>query len=169
MAGAGTNHNRITTNIAREFGNHLKSTPCEPFASEMKVKVEANYFYPDVMVVCDHQANESVMTDSPLIIVEVLSKATRKIDHTLKRLAYQSIATLEEYILIEQDFVDVDVCRKKNHWQSEHFYIDDEVRFDAIDLQLPVVAIYDRVSNGDMAEYIIQQSAVATPSSVEEG
>ena len=165
MAGAGTNHNRITANITREFGVHLKNTSCEPFASDMQVKVESNYFYPDVMVDCEHDANDLGVTDSPVMIVEVLSKSTRKLDYTLKRLAYQSLPSLEEYILIEQDIVDVEVCRKNNHWQSEHFYLGDEVYFEAIDLRLPVTEIYDRVSNEDIAEFITQQTeAVDSPS-----
>ena len=47
MAGASTNHNRLVLNLSREFGNSLKNTPCEPFASDMKVKVKENFYYPD--------------------------------------------------------------------------------------------------------------------------
>ena len=50
-------------------------------------------------------------------------------------------------------------------WQSEHFYLGDEVYFEAIDLRLPVTEIYDRVSNEDIAEFITQQTeAVDSPS-----
>lgn len=54
----------------------------------MKVQVISDYFSPDVLVVCQHENNEFGVTESPLIIVEVFSKATQRIDHTLKRLAY---------------------------------------------------------------------------------
>lgn len=47
MAGASANHERITKNLARKFGNHLENSPCEPFGSDMKVKIGAKYFYPD--------------------------------------------------------------------------------------------------------------------------
>ena len=46
MAGASANHNRITTNLARNFGNHLENTPCEPFSSDMKVKAGNDFFIP---------------------------------------------------------------------------------------------------------------------------
>lgn len=55
MAGASRNHERIAGNIYREFGNHLKNKPCEPFSSDLKIKVGSRFFYPDVMVVCDEQ------------------------------------------------------------------------------------------------------------------
>ena len=154
MAGASSNHNRLVANIVREFGVHLKNTSCEPFGSDMKVQVEDNFFYPDVLVVCQHEANDYGVTDAPLIIIEVLSKATRKLDHTLKRQAYQRLPSLLEYVVIEQDIVDIEVCRRSNHWQSEHFYLGDEVYFAAIDLRLPVTEIYDRVTNEDVTRYI---------------
>lgn len=153
MAGASSNHNRLVANLVREFGAHLKSTPCESFGSSMKMQVEDNFFYPDVLVVCQHEANDYGVTDTPLIIVEVLSKATRKFDHTLKRQTYQRLPSLLEYVVIEQDVVDVEVCRRSHHWQPEHFYLGDEVYFAAIDLRLPVTEIYDRVANEDVQRY----------------
>lgn len=154
MAGASSNHNRLVANIVREFGVHLKNTPCEPFASYMKVRVEDNFFYPDVSVVCQHEANDYGVTDAPLIIIEVLSKATRKFDHTLKRQAYQRLPSLLEYVVIEQDIVDIEVCRRSRYWQPEHYYLGDEVYFSAIDLRLPVTEIYDRVTNEDVMRYL---------------
>jgi len=154
MAGASTNHNRLVSSIIRELGVHLKNTPCEPFASDMKVQVGKDFFYPDVLVVCDHEANDYGITDTPFIIVEVLSKSTRRIDHTLKRTAYQKLLSLQEYVVIEQDVVDVEVCRRNNHWQPEHFYLGDEVFFESIDCSVPVAEIYDRVVNSDMNDYL---------------
>ncbi len=154
MAGASTNHNRIVANILRELGVHLKNTSCEPFASDMKLQVADNFFYPDSLVVCDHEANDAGIIDAPLIVVEVLSKSTRQIDHTLKRTAYQQLPSLMEYIVIEQDLVDIEVCRRKNHWQSEHYYLGDEVFFESINLTLSVANIYDRVVNSDMKQYL---------------
>lgn len=80
--------------------------------------------------------------------------STRRIDQTLKRTAYQSLPSLQEYIVIEQDVVDIEVCRKNNHWQSEHYFLDDEVFFKSIDLHLSVAEIYERVENSDMQLFL---------------
>jgi len=116
------------------------------------------FFYPDVIVVCDDQTEDDYYTESPKIIVEVLSKSTRRTDQTLKRSAYQKLPSLEEYVLIEQDFVDVEICRRSNGWRSEHYYLGDEVYFAAIDLRLPVEAIYARVVNDDMQEFLARRN-----------
>jgi len=161
MAGASTNHNRIVANMVGEFRAILKGTPCEPFASDMKAKVGPNYFYPDVTVVCDHQANNEGVTDAPKIIIEVLSQSTRRLDHTLKRNAYQDLESLQEYVVIEQDVVDVEICRRSNQWRSEHFFLGDEVFFESIDVRVPVVEIYDRVVNKDVQEYLLALKELA--------
>jgi len=116
MAGASANHERISGNIYAEFRNHPKTLPCEPFGSDMKVKVNLSFFYPDVIVDFSFDESEPYYTESPLIIVEVLSKSTRRTDETIKRINYLNIPDLQEYVLIEQDFVDIEVVRRSEGW-----------------------------------------------------
>ncbi len=158
MAGASANHERISLNVARKFGNHLENLPCEPFGSDMKVKVASNFFYPDVIVDCNFNESEPYFTESPVIIVEVLSKSTRRTDETIKRTAYLNIPTLQEYVLIEQDFVDVEVVRKTEGWQPKHYFLGDDITFEAIGLTLSVEEIYLRVNNEDMTEFLKKQA-----------
>ncbi len=160
MSGASKNHNRIAGNIFLEFGNHLKKTPCEPFTSDMKVKVGSKYFYPDVTVVCDDKTQAEYYTESPTILVEVLSKSTRRRDEKLKRMIYQTIPTLQEYVLIEQDFVDVEVCRRAEGWVSNHYFLGEEVTFESIGLTVPVEEIYARVENEDVRTYFEEKAAL---------
>ena len=154
MAGASANHERISVNVLSEFSNHLKSSPCEPFGSDMKLRINANFFYPDVMVDCLFDNSEPYFTQTPIIIVEVLSKSTRKKDTTLKFISYINIQTLKEYVLIEQDFVDVQVFRRSENWLVRHYFLGDEVTFESIGLTLPVEDIYHRVQNDDMLEFL---------------
>ncbi len=153
MAGASASHNRISLNVARKFGNHLEGKPCQPYISDMKVKIGTKYFYPDVLVDCSGLNDDSHVTQSPTLIVEVLSKSTRRTDETIKRIAYTQINTLLEYVLIEQDFVDIEVIRRRNGWQSEHFYLGDSVTFEAIGLTLTVEEVYARVNNPELVEW----------------
>jgi len=158
MAGASANHERISVNVLSEFRNHLKRSPCEPFGSDMKLRINANFFYPDVMVDCLFDNSEPYFTQTPIIIVEVLSKSTRKKDTTLKLLSYINIPSLQEYVLIEQDFVDVQVFRRSENWLVRHYFLGDEVTFESIGLTLPVEDIYHRVQNDDMLELLANKT-----------
>jgi Uma2 family endonuclease len=156
MSGGKLNHHRLISRLVQKIGNHLDGTPCEVFSSDIKVRTDKGnkYFYPDVLVSCDNKDGESLFTESPRLIIEVLSKSTRKYDKTFKRICYQAIPTLEEYVLIEQDHVEIEVCRKSQDWKSEFYFIDDEITFESIDLTLPVLDIYKRVDNEDMREFL---------------
>lgn len=154
MAGASINHERISVNILTEFRNHLKSSPCEPLGSDMKVKIGSNFFYPDAMVDCHFDESRPYYTESPSIIVEVLSKSTRRMDETRKKFAYINIPALQEYVLIEQEFVDIEVIRRSEGWVSKHYFLGDTVTLESIDLSLSVAEIYHRVNNEDMLEFL---------------
>jgi len=159
MAGAHANHNTIAINMGSEFKNHLKAKgkPCRAYISDMKVRLNngTKYYYPDVLVNCP--AITGYFTENPILLVEVLSDSTRRIDETEKRLAYMQIESLEEYVLIAQDFVQIEVIRKSDGWKSSKFFLGDEVTFSSIGLTLPVADIYEGVDNADMAEWLKQK------------
>ncbi len=161
MAGASANHNLITGNIFGELRNHLKGQPCRPFTSDMKVKIGSRYFYPDVLVDCADYAGDDQFTETPTLIVEVLSKSTRRMDETTKRSSYSQIDSLQEYILIEQDIVDVEVVRRSTGWRSEHFFMGDQLTLESVGLNLSVAEIYDRVKNTDVTDWLLQQAVQA--------
>ena len=157
MAGAHSNHNSLAINISSEFRNHLKGKPCRAYMSDMKVRIAngSKYYYPDVLVNCPPV--NGYFTEIPTIIVEVLSNSTRRIDETEKRLAYMQIETLEEYVLIAQDFVQIEVIRKSEGWKSAKYFLGDEVTLSSIGLTLSVEEIYDGVDNADMVEWLKQK------------
>lgn len=158
MAGASTKHNLISSNILSELRNSLKqkNSPCNVFSSDMKVKVSKitdSFFYPDVMVVCDND-NDDYYKTSPVIIVEVLSKSTRRNDFTTKMMSYFNIPVLEEYVLIEQDICQVQVYSKSKNWQSASYFLGDDITFNSISTTLSVEDIYYHVKNDEIVNYL---------------
>ena len=155
MAGASENHDYISGNIYRKFGNHLENSACRPFTSGVKVKTaKGNFRYPDCMVVCEEDEEDSYYKTKPVILVEVLSRSTRKTDEKDKLLEYINIPSLKEYVLIEQDFVDITVYRKSDSWRSIHYFLEEQIYFESIDLTLSVEEIYHRVKNDDMVDFL---------------
>ena len=62
--------------------------------------------YPDALVVCqepEYWAGREDLIVNPLLIVEVLSKSTRKYDKGDKFLLYETLPSFMEYVLIEQN------------------------------------------------------------------
>lgn len=159
MVGASENHNLLAGNIFSELKNHLKGTRCRTFMADMKVKVADDFFYPDVMVVCNEDNTDDYYKTAPVIIVEVLSKSTRRFDQSEKRLRCQTIPTLEEYVLIEQDKGEIQVFSRKDNWQSFYYYLGDQLTLHSLGISLPVEALYDQVNNEDVLAFLQQQQS----------
>ena len=143
MVGATNAHNLIAGNAFGEIRNHLKGNPCNAYVSDMKVKVENKFFYPDVMVDCSEDADsKSLFKESPALIVEVLSDSTKVTDKTIKFATYQRIPSLQEYVLIEQDCMSVEVFRRSENWHGQVYLKGEEIHFQSVDLTLPIEEIY---------------------------
>lgn len=151
MAGAKTVHNRIAGAWYAALYNALRGHPCEPFNSAMKVRVQlpnhTRFYYPDGMVVCDANQPDDLFQDRPVIIAEVLSDATRRIDEGEKREAYLTIPTLAAYLLIETDMPRVVVHRRTDEGFVAERYdgLDAVVPLPGVDVELPLAELYERV------------------------
>ena len=123
MAGSSATHNRIAGNLHAELNYHLRGKTCEAFINDMKIRMESGndsfFYYPDVMVACDPSDNEAYFRRFPKVIVEVLSPSTERIDTSEKLRAYQSIASLEVYILVSQTKATATLFRRVNQWRRE--------------------------------------------------
>ena len=120
MAGSSKRHNRIALNIASYFNQLTRDSNCQVYASDMKVRIKerSSYYYPDVVVSCDNADNNDYFLDYPCLIIEVTSDSTLRKDFLEKALAYQSIPSLQTYLIVAQDKYQVDILRRnaKGSW-----------------------------------------------------
>ena len=151
MTGAKINHNCITMNVAILLGIALKGKPCRAFGPDMKIKVQSKagirFYYPDVSVVCESNDGSELFQDKPVVIVEVLSDSTRRIDLLEKVDAYLSIDSLQHYVIVEQDFVGVTVYSrdKEQFTQRNYAKLEDRIKLEGIELALPLTDVYEDV------------------------
>jgi len=157
MAGASENHNLLALNIASELKINLKGSPCRTFISDMKLRVADDFFYPDVMVICNEDSVDPFYKTAPTLIIEVLSKTTRKFDQTTKRLRCQNIPSLQEYVLIEQDKGEIQLFSRAHNWQSFYYYLGDRINFASLGISIAVEDIYERVDNEDILSFLQQK------------
>jgi Uma2 family endonuclease len=151
MAGAITEHNQISMNIAFAFCTHLKGKRCRVFMSDVKVRLSAAgeeaFYYPDVMVGCDPRDNHHLFLLYPKLLVEVSSESTERLDRGEKRLAYQTVETLEEYLIVAQDRSEATMFRRANKWVPETVAgLGQSVLLKCLDLSLALSAIYEGIS-----------------------
>jgi len=117
MAGAGEPHNLIAGNVFAKLRSLVRGGPCRVFISDMKLHVADwdAFYYPDVMVVCDARDTQTNYKEFPSLVVEVLSPSTEPIDRREKMLAYRTLPSLREYLLIAQDKRHVELYRRADN------------------------------------------------------
>lgn len=151
MVGASEAHNLIVTNIIALIRPHIRGTSCKAFVSDMKVKIKTQnadiFYYPDLLVTCDPQDNKRYFKTKPSLIIEVLSRSTETTDRREKRINYQSIESLEEYVLISQNQIKVEMYRKDDdgNWSMKTLGENDTVSFSSVGLTLTMADIYEDV------------------------
>lgn len=155
MSGAKFNHNLIASNVMRCIGNQVENLETDYLVlnSDQKVYIEAENIalYPDSLVICGQptfwNGREDLITN-PIVIVEVLSKSTRKYDLTDKFLLYQNLPSFKEYITIEP--YKVKVCswyhQDSETWKTNLVTdLTQSVTIRSLGITLPIAAIYRNI------------------------
>lgn len=155
MAGGSLNHSQITNNIARFVGNKI-SENCSSLSSEVKVWVESigKFYYPDALVFCDEPNFHLERTDTiinPVLIVEVLSDSTEAKDRGEKFFAYQTLESLQEYVLVSQNRAVVEQFIKQSDGSWKYLAtigLESSVKLESIDVELSLQEVYQKITFG---------------------
>jgi Uma2 family endonuclease len=103
MAGASDDHGQIIMNLSAIIRPALRGSRCRAYANDMKVVAPFPAArYPDMLVTFDQRDSEDKLKKMhPKLIIEVLSSSTEAVDKGDKLDEYQTIAELQEYVLID--------------------------------------------------------------------
>src|SRR5579871_1540587 len=119
MAGANPEHNTIVSNIHGELYGSLRNTACRLFISDQRVRVPQcdKYYYPDLVAVCEEPRYEVLngihTLLNPTLIAEVLSDSTEQNDRGEKWNCYQTLPSLQSYVLISQNKPLIEVYQRQ--------------------------------------------------------
>lgn len=152
MAGGSPRHNRLAVACSTQLDTALRGSPCIALSSDQRVHVPAtgDYCYPDVTLVCGEVSYHPEDPDSitnPRAIVEVLSRSTERHDRGTKFEEYRSIDSFEEYVLVWQDRVQVELRRRdgERRWTLEVFGAGEIVELRSVGANLDVDGLYQGV------------------------
>ncbi len=150
MAGAEDRHVTVAMNLAFALRQHLAGSACRTYMSDMRLHVAAanSYFYPDVLVTCGAlDAASPLVKTEPKLIAEVLSSSTAAYDRGLKFSHYRSLASLEEYVVIDLDTRSTDCFRKREDglWVLHPFGRGEAVLLASVALELSVAQLFAEV------------------------
>lgn len=148
MVGTSRAHSLLATRLSAKIVNHLENTPCRVSQSDMKVRIDAAncFYYPDIMVCSEPVSDEpsDYYETRPRVLIEILSPSTAKRDDSEKRLNYQTLSSLQEYVLLAQDRPNATVYRRQNaqRWTRTVLDESDTLVLASLDFSVALKTLY---------------------------
>lgn len=154
MSGGTMDHSGIGGNLITALNVALRGAnirTCRVFSSDLKVHTnDGRNTYPDVSVICGkpdvYRRRRDIFTN-PILVAEVLSPSTQNDDRGDKRASYQTIPTLQHFLLLAPDRARVELyTREDTGWHYEtHEGLESVVLLPALGVKLALADLYSQV------------------------
>ena len=153
MTGGTPDHNQIAGNFYAVLNFALKRQPYQVFVTDQRLWIPNRriHTYPDIIVVQTPlvfaEGRKDTITN-PVMIAEVLSTSTKSYDKDEKFAAYRTIASFQEYILIDQYTIHVEQYVKTDNrkWMFlEYEDINDTLNLTSVSCQISLADIYEKI------------------------
>jgi len=149
MGGASDRHGLLSMSLSLLLGAKARAKKCQLFIADMKVHLRISgkdiFYYPDLLLSCDSTDRASHYRTAPCLIIEVLSDTTERIDRREKMLAYQTLPSLEEYVLVSQDTSQIEIYRRRADWQPE-IHTEGTFTLECLELTCTVAEVYQDIT-----------------------
>jgi Uma2 family endonuclease len=151
MTGGTVPHNDIAINLLTTLLPQVRANGCRINMADVKLCVNQSglYYYPDLMVSCHPQdINARKFIQFPKLIVEVLSPGTADKDRTDKFTDYQSISTLQEYLLISSEKISVECYRRGEGrmWLYYPYTHGDTIDLESLGMRVAIEQLYTGIN-----------------------
>jgi Uma2 family endonuclease len=148
MSGGTLRHAAIQRRLSTALDTRLRGKSCDFFGSDAKfLTAEGTIRYPDGMVVCGPVDLSAKFVENPVVVFEVLSSSTTRTDRIAKVREYQATASVQRYVMLEQDGVAAVVyARAGALWTHEILTADSLLALPEIGVELPLAELYEGIA-----------------------
>ncbi len=144
MTGGSLDHSTIASNLHRAISAKLRGTGCMAFRGDAKVIANSSVRYPDLSVTCSPTIGQEIVVPEPVLIVEVVSTSTERVDRGRKKFDYFATPSVRQYAIIEQDDRLVDLyTRGETGWTNEIIIGDAVLNLSSIGVELSLDTVYE--------------------------
>lgn len=143
MTGGTDAHQAIGRTLRSLSQTHLRGKPCRIRGPTMKIEVMGRIRYPDAFVYCAPVPPTETDIKDPIVVFEALSAGTSRTDRIEELREYQATASIERYVIPEQDSIAAAVfVRHGTDWLAHALTADATLRLPEIEVEFPLAAIY---------------------------
>jgi Uma2 family endonuclease len=147
MTGGTAAHAAIQRNLIYALTRRLQDTPCQPYGSELKIRVADRIRYPEAFVVCTPVPPRAKVVSDPVVVFEVVSESSVTTDFVTKNAEYRATPSVQRYVVLQQTKAAAAVfSRKGDDWVTDLPAGEDAVLgMPEIGIDIPLSEIYRRV------------------------
>jgi Uma2 family endonuclease len=151
MTGGTVPHNDIAINLLTLLLPQIRTQGCRINMADVKLQIDTSglYYYPDLIVSCDpRDRNARKFIQFPKLIVEVLSPGTADKDRGDKFRDYQTIPTLQEYLLIDSEKISAECYRRGEGrmWLYFPYTAGDAIALESLGISLEIEQLYTGIN-----------------------
>ena len=150
MTAGNLGHSLITGNIISQLKNRLRGKPCQPVGPDAGVATIGNTVrYPDAVITCKKFNFRDRLVPDPVIVFEVISPSSIRIDRINKLREYQAVPSIRRYLIVEGDAAAVTILSRghaSDPWTAAGLTHDDILPLPEIGIELPISDIYEGIT-----------------------
>lgn len=150
MTGGNAGHSRIIRNLHRALDARLRGSPCEPLGPDAGVEtINHAVRYPDALVTCSPFDNNERTIPGVVVIFEVLSPSSGRIDRIVKVREYAAVGSVRRYVIVESTSIGLSVFERSGPdevWRASTLTRDDILHMPELGIEIPVVEFYEGIA-----------------------
>ncbi len=149
MTGGTINHSRIIRNLRAALGARLRGSGCEQLGPDAGLATVGDAVrYPDALVTCSKAPGDAYVVPGAVVVFEVLSPTSGRIDRIVKLREYQAVPSVRRYVILEHASIGLTVLARANadeNWTATVLTAEDTLRMPEIGVEIPVSEFYESV------------------------
>lgn len=149
MTGGTARHNLVSFNIHRSLYARLRGSGCRPLGQDAGVATIGDAIrYPDALVTCARFPDTLHLIPGVVVIFEVLSPTSGRIDRIVKVREYAAVPSVLRYVILEHASMGVTVLERSagdQKWTVSTLTEGDILPLPEIGIEIPVTELYDGV------------------------
>jgi Uma2 family endonuclease len=143
MTGGTYAHEVIGATLRALLRDRLQGKPCRALGPALKIEVVGRVRYPDAFVHCKPVARSEQIIREPVVVFEILSPSTSRIDRIEKLRECQATDSIQQYVILEQDSIAATVfAREGGLWTGRALTDGDILALPEIGIELSLADIY---------------------------
>jgi Uma2 family endonuclease len=150
MTGGNAGHSAIGRNLRTALHTRLRGSRCSSLGPDAGIETINNAVrYPDALVTCSRFDLTDRTIPGVVVVFEVLSPTSGRIDRIVKVREYAAVPSIRRYVILESTGVGLTLFERSNPdepWRASTLTKDDILRMPEVGIEIAVTEFYEDIS-----------------------